>query len=148
MRISDWRSDVCSSDLGPARRARSDLQRRDLGDRRHCAKEILESGRVIDEPAIGGEGGVRQRGHRRGIARMILFADRIGFEAGEQAGRNHRFQIGGGAVGGAIFGRDHLTLFSDRSEERRVGKECFRTCRSRWSPYPYKKKKKTTTRQK
>src|SRR3546814_12347328 len=22
-----------------------------------------------------------------------------------------------------------------RSEERRVGKECFRTCRSRWSPY-------------
>src|SRR3546814_9350087 len=86
--------------LGPARRARSDLQRRDLGDRRHCAKEILESGRVIDEPAIGGEGGVRQRGHRRGIARMILFADRIGFEAGEQAGRNHRFQIGGGAVGG------------------------------------------------
>src|SRR3546814_13428129 len=29
-----------------------------------------------------------------------------------------------------------------RSEERRVGKECDRTCRSRWSPY-YKKKKKT-----
>src|SRR3546814_1346208 len=23
----------------------------------------------------------------------------------------------------------------DRSEERRVGKECVRTCRSRWSPY-------------
>src|SRR3546814_15965736 len=23
----------------------------------------------------------------------------------------------------------------ERSEERRVGKECFRTCRSRWSPY-------------
>src|SRR3546814_14014192 len=22
-----------------------------------------------------------------------------------------------------------------RSEERRVGKECFRTCRSRWTPY-------------
>src|SRR3546814_8492259 len=26
---------------------------------------------------------------------------------------------------------DHLP----RSEERRVGKECVRTCRSRWSPY-------------
>src|SRR3546814_18186744 len=26
-----------------------------------------------------------------------------------------------------------------RSEERRVGKECVSTCRSRWSPYPYKK---------
>ena len=23
----------------------------------------------------------------------------------------------------------------DRSEERRVGKECVSTCRSRWSPY-------------
>src|SRR6184192_2226123 len=27
-----------------------------------------------------------------------------------------------------------------RSEERRVGKECQSTCRSRWSPYHYKKK--------
>src|SRR3546814_16723076 len=26
-----------------------------------------------------------------------------------------------------------------RSEERRVGKECVSTCRSRWSPYPEKK---------
>src|SRR3546814_21124025 len=28
-----------------------------------------------------------------------------------------------------------------RSEERRVGKECVSTCRTRWSPYYYKKKK-------
>src|SRR3546814_15795130 len=28
-----------------------------------------------------------------------------------------------------------------RSEERRVGKECVSTCRSRWSPDHYKKKK-------
>src|SRR6184192_4793209 len=27
-----------------------------------------------------------------------------------------------------------------RSEERRVGKECQSTCRSRWSPYQYDKK--------
>src|SRR3546814_15125104 len=33
---------------------------------------------------------------------------------------------------------DHLQ--QDRSEERRVGKECVSTCRSRWSPYHYKKK--------
>ena len=25
--------------------------------------------------------------------------------------------------------------YYDRSEERRVGKECRRLCRSRWSPY-------------
>src|SRR3546814_8852142 len=31
----------------------------------------------------------------------------------------------------------------DRSEERRVGKECVSTCRSRWSPYHYKKKNYT-----
>src|SRR3546814_13629119 len=29
----------------------------------------------------------------------------------------------------------------DRSEERRVGKECVSTCRSRWSPYHSQKKK-------
>src|SRR3546814_12622670 len=29
-----------------------------------------------------------------------------------------------------------------RSEERRVGKECVSTCRSRWSPYHYTKKDK------
>src|SRR3546814_18936470 len=29
-----------------------------------------------------------------------------------------------------------------RSEERRVGKECVRTCRSRWTPYLKKKKKR------
>src|SRR3546814_12990273 len=32
-----------------------------------------------------------------------------------------------------------------RSEERRVGKECVCTCRSRWSPVHKKKKKKTNT---
>src|SRR3546814_9325756 len=30
--------------------------------------------------------------------------------------------------------------FTRRSEERRVGKECVSTCRSRWSPNHYKKK--------
>src|SRR3546814_20313342 len=27
-------------------------------------------------------------------------------------------------------------IAAPRSEERRVGKECVSTCRSRWSPYP------------
>src|SRR3546814_15073932 len=31
-----------------------------------------------------------------------------------------------------------------RSEERRVGKECVSTCRSRWSSYHYKKKNKNS----
>src|SRR3546814_2466023 len=33
---------------------------------------------------------------------------------------------------GSPFGLDHSVT---RSEERRVGKECVSTCRSRWSPY-------------
>src|SRR3546814_15056585 len=31
---------------------------------------------------------------------------------------------------------------SDRSDERRIGKECVSTCRSRWAPTNKKKKKK------
>ena len=31
--------------------------------------------------------------------------------------------------------RAFFSLSSNRSEERRVGKECVSTCRSRWSPY-------------
>src|SRR3546814_19306557 len=40
--------------------------------------------------------------------------------------------------GGGVQGveRDALSLhLLRRSEERRVGKECVSTCRSRWSPY-------------
>src|SRR3546814_12096457 len=37
-----------------------------------------------------------------------------------------------------VGGNDRLAaqLVDGRSEERRVGKECVSTCRSRWSPYP------------
>src|SRR3546814_13092631 len=54
---------------------------------------------------------------------------------------------GGGDAGAADLGRDRpVRLFRlwlsqeparprHRSEERRVGKECVSTCRSRWSPY-------------
>src|SRR3546814_7075103 len=32
--------------------------------------------------------------------------------------------------------RNPRLIYGRRSEERRVGKECVSTCRSRWSPYP------------
>src|SRR3546814_17975947 len=38
---------------------------------------------------------------------------------------------------------NRLNVAARRSEERRVGKECGNTCRSRWSPDHYKKKKTT-----
>src|SRR3546814_11970810 len=88
MRISDWSSDVCSSDLV----AFDDLgEMRDLGAiglRITIEEEILER-----------------------CARCAVLAP----------------------------GLDRV--FVDRSEERRVGKECVSTCRSRWSPSPSKKKK-------
>src|SRR3546814_19687129 len=49
----------------------------------------------------------------------------------------------GGLAGGALIGwllDRWLGTSPWRSEERRVGKECVSTCRSRWSPYHYKKK--------
>src|SRR3546814_17517637 len=43
-----------------------------------------------------------------------------------------------GAAGGA--GPPKLHFAPGRSEERRVGEECVRTCRYRWSPYHTKKR--------
>src|SRR3546814_19165680 len=43
---------------------------------------------------------------------------------------------------GARRRRRPATCRATRSEERRVGKECVSTCRSRWSPYHSKKKQK------
>src|SRR3546814_15243589 len=57
-------------------------------------------------------------------------------------------------VGHAVAQIDHAqTRVTDvaaariRSEERRVGKECVRTCRCRWSTYKYTKKTKKYKRQ-
>src|SRR3546814_11105216 len=41
------------------------------------------------------------------------------------------------------FAREILVEDRRRAEERRVGEEGVSTCRSRWSPYHYKKKNKT-----
>src|SRR3546814_14935276 len=72
------------------------------------------------------------------------------FEKGEQAVVAHIEKIVAHAFvrriasvvrsGPETFGHLH------RSEERRVGKACVSTCRSRWSPYHSKKKHKYTTR--
>src|SRR3546814_17205249 len=40
------------------------------------------------------------------------------------------------------FWNDRQAIPMARSEERRVGKECVSTCRSRWWPYHEKKKRR------
>src|SRR3546814_3947223 len=81
MRISDWSSDVCSSDL-----------------------------RVLDL--------VKQLSHTHQGA------------FGEEAPAHHTADLRPHLR--SLDGRDPA---GKRSEERRVGKECVSTCRSRWSPY-------------
>src|SRR3546814_18036250 len=98
MRISDWSSDVCSSDLqSSAVYARSGLPRR---------LRLLAMTKIFTAPAI-----------RAPVPRY--------------ATASRRWGSGSFAPGRRCCGT--------RSEERRVGKECVSTCRSRWSPYHYKK---------
>src|SRR3546814_2819680 len=92
MRISDWSSDVCSSDL-------------DL------LAEILEA-QVAE--------------HRMAAQREIRAV-----ELQDQAGVDDRLVFARHHVGE----REDVGLLARRPEERRVGKECVSTCRSRWSPY-------------
>src|SRR3546814_13354757 len=66
-------------------------------------------------------------------------------------GRNRRTEAVVGIIRIATSGRKgHLPRFSGRrfrhrSEERRVGKECVSTCRSRWSPYHEKQKQQNNS---
>src|SRR3546814_15490320 len=64
-------------------------------------------------------------------------------------GDGWRFTMPGGGIETLLSrlidaGHGISGLSIERSEERRVGKECVSTCRSRWSPYHYKKKRETT----
>src|SRR3546814_6770570 len=86
MRISDWSSDVCSSDL---------------------SKPMIPETGALDPPIPNPESP---------IPAPVQLAD-TGL-----LGRYRRRWRG-------------LPRAVPRSEERRVGKECVSTCRSRWSPY-------------
>src|SRR3546814_18840618 len=97
MRISDWSSDVCSSDL-VLRVIERGLASFEHGDRRWQRRDFRA-------------GFLLERGQRAHVIVMLM--------AGDDP---------------AHVLRAEAQLF-DRSEERRVGKECVSTCRSRWSPY-------------
>src|SRR3546814_13358477 len=102
MRISDWSSDVCSSDL----RATVEVQ--------PCASEVgALHRRVVEAMSEGAR--VQQQ------CRLIK-EHRLGHIT---RARMAHFQLAAA---------QHMQV-TVRSEERRVGKECVSTCRSRWSPY-------------
>src|SRR3546814_8550938 len=87
MRISDWSSDVCSSDL-----AEKNL---------FLVIDVAQAAELVAHAPLGDHAA----GHVGGLLDVVAGA--------------------GGDVLGAV---------DQRSEERRVGKECVSTCRSRWSP--------------
>src|SRR3546814_21070601 len=118
MRISDWSSDVCSSDL-------------DINDAAIVAGVVARHETAL-LPWLDGPPQTNEAGRSSAfIAAMLWLADR---------GLPPRFQcleIGSSAGINLMIDRYHYDLggMQVRSEERRVGKECVSTCRSRWSPY-------------
>src|SRR3546814_12328574 len=105
MRISDWSSDVCSSDL--TRAGTDDVGRRKvITDREDLVRPEIELVVAEQRDVV-----VDRRVERDLIGRP---QDVLDLRAGDE---------GLGCVGLALR----------RSEERRVGKECVSTCRSRWS---------------
>src|SRR3546814_17749728 len=116
MRISDWSSDVCSSDLlnGPVRARGSDL-RAGRGVREGDGETLVALERRL--------AGNLQRQRLAGLA---------GGEAEGAAGEAAADEVR------AVRGTGHRVVDGaggGRSEERRVGKECVSTGRSRGSRY-------------
>src|SRR3546814_17375349 len=125
MRISDWSSDVCSSDLQDLARAPGLVQQggsdggglaRARRSHQHGIAPFAQRGEQVGQYGMDGQGG-----HRRFLSRHSRLNAMIQ--------PNNRIWIG-------FLGSSSILA---RSEERRVGKECVRTCRSRWSPYHSKK---------
>src|SRR3546814_10690201 len=120
MRISDWSSDVCSSDL-----MQKLIQRvRPLGGAVH----------LIGMVSAGSDAGSQH--HLAVLAAMLSHEGLQVWVHGVMDGIDARPQEGIICLSefiDDIAGAEHANI--GRSEERRVGKECVSTCRSRWSPY-------------
>src|SRR3546814_13885934 len=105
MRISDWSSDVCSSDL---------------------VAEVAE-GLVEPNAMVAG----RRLGHLREVAVVPLELPGLDDDAA------HRGAVPADVLGGRMHddvGAPVEGAAKVRSDERRVGKECVSTCRTRWWP--------------
>src|SRR3546814_19424409 len=139
MRISNWSSDVCSSDLpgllfhnfdhfGPK------TQATDIGQRRNGVMISMDMGKCLAYSLFN----LQERG------RMMAEPSDEVYE-GQIVGIHSRDND---LVVNPLKGKKLTNMRASgsdenvRSEERRVGEECLSTCRSRWSPYISKKKKK------
>src|SRR3546814_17801356 len=106
MRISDWSSDVCSSDLSAA---------------------MVDHGAQVF--ALDRDPDAIAEGH----ALVAAKGGALTLIEGRFSEMEHLLkECGVTSVSGVTL---DIGVSSMRSEERRVGKECVSTCRSRWSPY-------------
>src|SRR3546814_17870785 len=105
MRISDWSSDVCSSDLASAIAA----------DRSTAAARVTLASRQLARERTLLNQGVSPRADYETAEANLAVAQAEARQASAAAST--------------------AKVSRDRSEERRVGKECVSTCRSRWSPF-------------
>src|SRR3546814_13090252 len=136
MRISDWSSDVFSSDLAAQFLAGYSLGDADLL-RRAMGKKIKSEMGAQRERFVKG---CAEQSNIPAAKANELF-DLIDKFAGYGFNKSH-------AAAYALLAYQTAWLkahYPARSEKRRVGKECVSTCRSRWSPYHYKKHKIITS---
>src|SRR3546814_17874520 len=130
LRISDWSSDVCSSDLAAGAGTDDADRLRALARRRHRLHPAFLPGGVGDVLLDRADGD-------RAVARLL--DDTVAFEEpvlgtdppadlGEMVGRL------GQLVGIAPPPLPINQLPAGRAEERRCEKECVRKCRSGWQP--------------
>src|SRR3546814_19327874 len=138
MRISDWSSDVCSSDLRQEwLKSLTDAEKAKLkwhwpfwAREDQLAPEgdwttwLVLAGRGFGKTRMGSEW-IREIAEKNPGCRIALVA--------ETAADARDVMIKGAS--GLLNCDPNLTEDSWRSEERRVGKEGVSTCRSRWWPY-------------
>src|SRR3546814_10957502 len=131
MRISDWSSDVCSSDLEDA-----DPAAAPDGERRCRAPDRPLSGATQGGilPHGLGAGALPCTGRLADMGRSAPAIGGTGVKALSEPCRTTIDQFSSSSTWGHHY-RFPRTPGGGRSEERRVGKECVSTCRSRWSPY-------------
>src|SRR3546814_13452916 len=117
MRISDWSSDVCSSDL-----AATMLLWGGLWSQLHLALLPFMAGTVSAQICTF-------------LACLaVAFATTSSVTALDRSGVPAPLRWATLTLGIGV-GLAGIPLAMLRSEKRRVGQACVRTCRSRWSPY-------------
>src|SRR3546814_12949510 len=127
MRISDWSSDVCSSDLDAPRGVQGALVSL---DRDGAVRAMVGGTDYVASNYNRATQAVRQPGSAWKLF-VYMAALEAGYKVDDQV-IDEPVTIGGWSP-------------RNRSEARRVGKECVSTCRSRWSPYHHKKNVHITT---